>query len=46
MINRLWLMQEYEDALKEPDPMIKRLRLAFLITLIEDHKLLEELAKK
>ena len=48
MISRytMEVIKLYEEACKESDPFIRKLRIAFCIVLIEDKKLLEELAKK
>lgn len=40
------VIRMYEEAIKERNPLIRKLRIAFCIVLIEDKKLLEELAKK
>lgn len=45
MINKRWLLEEYEEILKEKDELMKKLRLAFLIVIMEDTKLLEDLLK-
>jgi len=46
MISKKWLLEEYEEILKEKDEFMRKLRLAFLLVMVEDRKLLEELAKK
>lgn len=46
MINKKWLLEEYEKATQETDRFLRLLRIAFLLTMVEDKKLLEELAKK
>ena len=40
------VMTMYEEACKESDPFIRKLRIAFCIVLLEDRKLLEELGKQ
>ena len=40
------VIRMYEEALKEKDPFMRKVRIAFCVVLFEDKKLLEELAKK
>lgn len=46
MIYKEEVLKEYQEALKEKDPFMRKLRLAFCVVLIEDRRLLEELAKQ
>ncbi len=39
------LILMYEDACKEKHPLIRKLRIAFCLTLAEDLELLKELGK-
>lgn len=45
MIYKEKVIDMYEEALTEEDPMIRKLRIAFCVCLIEDKELLKELAK-
>ena len=40
------VLRLYEEATKEQDPLLRKLRIAFCIVLIEDRKLLEKLMKE
>jgi len=40
------IIELYKEALKEKDNLVRRIRLAFCLVLIEDRKLLEELSRK
>lgn len=46
MIRKEYIWEQYEEACKESDPFIRKMRLAFCLVLVEDKKLLEELAKQ
>ena len=46
MITKEYVLEQYEEACKEPDAFIRKMRIAFCIVLLEDRKLLEELAKR
>ena len=39
------IIELYEEALKEKDSLLRKLRIAFCLVLIEDKKLLENLSK-
>ena len=39
------VIELYEEACKEKNPFIRKLRIAFCLVLVEDKKLLEELSK-
>ncbi len=40
------ILRLFEEAQKEPDDFLKTLQMAFCLVMVEDKKLLEELAKK
>ena len=46
MIRKEYILEQYEEACKEPNIFIRKMRIAFCIVLLEDRKLLEELAKQ
>lgn len=45
MIYKEEIRNMYEEALKEPDRLVRTMRIALCLCLIEDKKLIEGLAK-
>ena len=42
-LSKRYILDEYEKACNETDPIIRKLRLAFCLVMVEDKKLLEAL---